>query len=167
MVWPKLGYNTCVAYAPELFSLFGITGQNEKLFVTAIFGLVKLVAAFFGAVLLIDKLGRKKTLYIGITLQLVALIYDSIFLTIYSHISDSTRSSGPAVHAAVGSMVFMYFIGVGWAMGWNSIQYLVTAERFPLRVRLSGASLVTCIHFGNRIGISKVYLNNVLYLVAN
>ncbi|KAJ5637056.1 quinate permease, partial [Penicillium lividum] len=151
------GPNSVTTYAPELFGLFGITGQDEKLFATAIFGVIKLTAAFIGAVLLIDKIGRKKTLYIGVTLQLVApLMYDAIFLTIYSRLSNLTRESSPAEHAAVGSIVFMYFIGVGWALGWNSIQYLVTAETFPLRVRLSGASLTTCIHFGNRIGISKV-----------
>ncbi|KAJ6032130.1 hypothetical protein N7540_002862 [Penicillium herquei] len=76
-------------------------------------------------------------------------------VTIYSSLSSSDKHSNSTVHAAVGSIVFMYFIGVGWAMGWNSIQYLVTAETFPLRVRLCGASLATCIHFGNRIGTSK------------
>ncbi|KAJ5725539.1 quinate permease [Penicillium malachiteum] len=149
------GPNSKLAYAPELFGLFGISGQDEKLFATAIFGLVKLISALICAVLLIDRLGRKKTLYIGITLQVLALIYDSIFLTVYSNLSSSNKHSSSTMQAAVGSIVFMYFIGVGWAMGWNSIQYLVTAETFPLRVRLCGASLATCIHFGNRIGTSK------------
>ena len=147
---------TKVAYAPDLFELFGITGSHEKLLATAIFGLIKLVAAFGCAVLLIDRLGRKKTLYIGITVQIVALIYDSIFLTVYSKLSASEKQSPSSLRAAIGSIVFMYFIGIGWAAGWNSIQYLVTAETFPLRVRLCGASLATCIHFGNRIGTSKV-----------
>ncbi|KAJ5711361.1 hypothetical protein N7488_005517, partial [Penicillium malachiteum] len=142
-------------YAPELFGLFGISGQDEKLFATAIFGLVKLISALICAVLLIDRLGRKKTLFIGITLQIVSLFYDSIFLTVYSNMSTSNKHASSTIYAAIGSIVFMYFIGVGWAMGWNSIQYLVTAETFPLRVRLCGASLATCIHFGNRIGTSK------------
>ncbi|KAJ5614107.1 quinate permease [Penicillium herquei] len=149
------GPNSVTTYAPELFGLFGISGQDEKLFATAIFGLVKLISALICAVLLIDRLGRKKTLFIGITLQIVSLFYDSIFLTIYSNMSISSKHASSTIHAAVGSIVFMYFIGVGWAMGWNSIQYLVTAETFPLRVRLCGASLATCIHFGNRIGTSK------------
>ncbi|KAJ5087438.1 quinate permease [Penicillium angulare] len=149
------GPNSVTTYAPELFGLFGVAGKNEKLFVTAIFGLIKLVAAFICAVLLIDRLGRKRTLYIGITVQLIALIYDSIFLTVYSKLSSSGKNSTSSLQAAVGSIVFMYFIGIGWAVGWNSIQYLVTAEIFPLRVRLCGASLATCIHFGNRIGTSK------------
>ncbi|KAJ5569733.1 quinate permease [Penicillium hispanicum] len=149
------GPNSVTTYAPELFGLFGIKGQHEKLFVTAIFGLIKLVAAFGCAVLLIDRLGRKKTLYIGLGLQILALIYDSIFLTIYDQLSEPSKHSSSALRAAVGSIVFMYFIGVGWAVGWNSIQYLVTAETFPLRVRLVGASLTTCFHYGNRIGISK------------
>ncbi|KAJ5273072.1 quinate permease [Penicillium angulare] len=156
------GPNSVTTYAPELFGLFGVAGNNEKLFVTAIFGLIKLVAAFGCAVFLIDRLGRKRTLYIGITVQLIALIYDSIFLTVYSNLSNSAKNSTSSLQAAVGSIVFMYFIGIGWAIGWNSIQYLVTAETFPLRVRLCGASLATCIHFGNRIGTSKVATPSML-----
>ena len=149
-------YSCVTAYAPELFGLFEIRGQCEKLFTTALFGLMKLVAAFGCAVLLIDRVGRKKTLYIGLSLQILALIYDSIFLSIYDGLLGVSKHSSSVMHAAVGSVVFMYFIGIGWAMGWNSIQYLVTAETFPLRVRLVGASLTTCFHYGNRIGVSKV-----------
>jgi hypothetical protein len=34
----------------------------------------------------------------------------------------------------------MYFVGIGWAMGWNSIQYVINAEIFPLRVRSTGGT---------------------------
>lgn len=146
------------AYAPELFGIFGISGQYEKLLTTAVFGVVKLSVALGSALLLIDYLGRRKTLYIGLIIQIIALIYGSIFLTVYSNLSETAKHAAPARHAAVGSIVMLFFVGVGWALGWNSVQYLVTAELFPLRVRIVGSSLVTCWHYANRMGLSKVVL---------
>ncbi|RAL00699.1 quinate permease [Aspergillus ibericus CBS 121593] len=148
------GPNSVTTYAPELFGIFGIQGQSQKLFTTAIFGAVKFAFALISALFLIDSLGRRKTLYLGLVIQVIALTYDSIFLTVYSSLSGD--SQGPATkHAAIGAIVMIYFIGVGWALGWNSIQYLITAESFPLGVRIAGVSLVTLWHYANRIGISK------------
>ena len=42
------GAGSITLYAPDLFSLLGITGTNESLLVTAVFGIVKLVAAEIG-----------------------------------------------------------------------------------------------------------------------
>lgn len=58
-------------------------------------------------------------------------------------------------HAGTGAVVFIYLSEVGWARGWNSIQYLINAEIFPLRVRSLGTSIVMCIHFVNQYGNSK------------
>lgn len=145
-----------LAYAPELFGLFGIQGQSQKLFTTAVFGAVKFVFALISAIFLIDYLGRRKTLYIGLVLQVIALTYDSIFLTIFSSLSGQSQDDPAVRHAAIGAIVMIYFIGIGWALGWNSIQYLITAESFPLGVRIAGVTLVTLWHYANRIGISKV-----------
>lgn len=72
--------------------------------------------------------------------------------------------------AAVAAIVFMYFVGIGWAIGWNSIQYLINAEIFPLHVRASGSSLLMCFHYANRYGLSKVCLEtpgrNILTLTV-
>lgn len=75
-----------------------------------------------------------------------------------SHSRDPSSSgdSGSVKRAAIAAIVFIYFVGLGWAMGWNSIQYIINAENFPLRVRSTGSSLLMCFHYANRYGISKV-----------
>jgi Sugar (and other) transporter len=60
-----------------------------------------------------------------------------------------------AKHAGTGAIVFIYFSGAGWALGWNTIQYLIGSEIFPLRVRSLGTSLIMCFHFVNQYGSSK------------
>lgn len=117
---------------------------------------MKFASSLGSALFMIDFLGRRKTLYIGLTMQLVAFIYCAIFLTVYSDLSEVAQKAPAAKHAAIGAIVMIYLIGVAYALGWNSIQYIITAEIFPLHVRIAGSSLVTVWHYGNRMGISKV-----------
>jgi hypothetical protein len=49
----------------------------------------------------------------------------------------------------------IYLSGFGWAMGWNSMQYLLNAELYPLRIRAMSSSLVMCFHFVNQYGNSR------------
>ncbi|CAI7606815.1 unnamed protein product [Penicillium discolor] len=147
------GANSLTTYAPQLFSLFGIQGQSAKLFVTAVFGAVKLIASLLCGVLLIDHIGRKRSLTSGILVQQVAILYIAIFLTVRSHWSGD--ESGSMSRAAIAAIISMYVVGIGWAMGWNSIQYIINAEIFPLPVRSTGSSLLMTFHYANRYGISK------------
>jgi hypothetical protein len=52
--------------------------------------------------------------------------------------------------------------GFGWALGWNSMQYLLTAELFPLRIRAVCTSLIMCFHFANQYGNSRAVPNMLL-----
>jgi Sugar (and other) transporter. len=103
---------------------------------------------------MIDHIGRKRSLLSGILIQQIALLYISIYLTI-EPIAENDESPS-AKRAALAAIVFIYFVGIGWAMGWNSIQYLINAEIFPLCVRATGSSLLMCFHYANRYGLSKV-----------
>jgi hypothetical protein len=49
----------------------------------------------------------------------------------------------------------IYVSGFGWAMGWNSIQYLLNSEIYPLRIRAISSSMVMCFHFVNQYGNSR------------
>jgi hypothetical protein len=149
------GANSLTIYAPQFFGILGTTGQSEKLFATAIFGVVKFVAALFCAFFLVDFIGRKRSLWIGITIQCISVLYIAIYLTAVPTIESGKVQSTIAKHAGTGAIVFIYFSGVGWALGWNSIQYLIGAEIFPLRVRSLGTSLIMCFHFVNQYGNSK------------
>ena len=80
------GANSITIYAPEYFAMMGTTGSDEKLFATAIFGVVKFVSAMLCAFFLIDYIGRKKSLISGITLQLVSMLYMALFLVIDSNV---------------------------------------------------------------------------------
>lgn len=103
----------------------------------------------------IDHLGRRRSLLSGLLIQLVAMLYIAIFLTVKSSSDGESLSTN---RAAIVAIAFMYFVGIGWTIGWNSIQYLINAEIFPLHVCATGSSLLMCFHYANRYGLSKVCL---------
>lgn len=136
--------------------MMGTSGESESLFATAIFGVVKFVSAMICAFFLIDYIGRKRSLMAGITLQFVAMLYMAIFLLMDTGVEQEGNVPSSAVkHASMGAIVMIYFSGFGWALGWNSIQYLINSEIYPLRLRALGGSFAMTFHFVNQYGSSK------------
>lgn len=158
------GAGSITLYAPDLFEILGITGSEEGLLVTAIFGLVKLFAAVSCALFLVDVIGRKRSLLIGITLQAVAMIYVAGFLTAIPELGVVEGFVLPASQKAAsrGAIAMIYVSGFGWALGWNSMQYLLTAELFPLRIRALATSWAMTLHFANQYGNSRAVPNMLL-----
>jgi hypothetical protein len=142
--------------------LLGTKGQNEKLFATAIFGVVKFVAAIICALFLVDVIGRKRSLGIGIGLQALSMCYIAAFLSAVPQLEGGKKFTSSQQHAATGAIVMIYLSGFGWAMGWNSMQYLLNAEIYPLRIRAISSSMVMCFHFVNQYGNSRAVPNMLL-----
>ncbi|KAK3303126.1 general substrate transporter [Chaetomium strumarium] len=160
------GAGSITLYAPDLFHLLGISDTNTNLLVTAIFGIVKLVAAIVCALFLVDVIGRKRALLLGITFQAVSMIYVAGFLTavpeLENHKTDPHVMTGAQLAASKGAVAMIYISGFGWALGWNSMQYLLTAELFPLRIRAFCTSLAMTFHFANQYGNSRAVPNLLL-----
>ncbi|KAK4237324.1 hypothetical protein C8A03DRAFT_44820 [Achaetomium macrosporum] len=160
------GAGSITLYAPDLFHLLGISDTNTNLLVTAIFGLVKLVAAVICALFLVDVIGRKRALLLGIGFQAVSMIYVAGFLTavpeLENHKTDPHVMTGSQLAASKGAVAMIYLSGFGWALGWNSMQYLLTAELFPLRIRAFCTSLAMTFHFANQYGNSRAVPNMLL-----
>lgn len=151
------GAGSITLYAPDLFKILGITGTNESLLVTAVFGIIKFVAAMVCALFLVDVIGRKRALLCGITLQVISMVYVAGFLTAVPQLGVDKNFVLPEsmLGPSRGAVAMIYLSGVGWALGWNSMQYLLTAELFPLRVRALATSWAMTLHFANQYGNSR------------
>jgi MFS family permease len=98
-----------------MFALLGTKGQNEKLYATAIFGVVKFIASIICALFLVDVIGRKRSLSIGIALQAISMCYIAAFLTAVPNIDEDTVFTPSQKHASTGGIVMIYISGFGWA----------------------------------------------------
>jgi hypothetical protein len=108
------GAGSITLYAPDLFSLLGITGTDESLLVTAVFGIIKLCAAIACALFLVDVIGRKRSLMIGITLQAVSMIYIASFLTAVPRLGvvDDYQLAANETGPSKGAIAMIYISGV-------------------------------------------------------
>ncbi|KAF7558420.1 hypothetical protein G7046_g5744 [Stylonectria norvegica] len=162
------GAGSITIYAPDLFALLGVTGTKEGLLVTAVFGIVKLIAALGCALFLVDVIGRKRALLAGITLQTIAMVYIASFLTSVPELGvvDDFEVPKADVGPSRGAIAMIYLSGFGWALGWNSMQYLLTAELFPLRIRALATSWAMTLHFANQYGNARAVPNMLLPVAA-
>ncbi|RAO72788.1 uncharacterized protein BHQ10_008800 [Talaromyces amestolkiae] len=148
------GAQSITVYAPDFFLLAGVSGQNEKLFATCILGVVKLLGALLCAFFLVDIIGRKRSLGIGITIQTISMTYIAIFLSIVGTPNPSSFTPSQK-SASIGAIFMIYLCSFGWALGWNGIQYLINAEIYPLRIRAICSSLIMMLHFANQYGANR------------
>lgn len=149
------GANAVTIYASELFGLIGVTGTGT-LKMSAVLGVVKFCSAYLSAFFLIDVIGRKRCLYVGLSLQMTCILFYAIFLTIVPEAAESgTSLTGSKYRASQAALASIFLSGTAWTMGFNSVQYLIGAEIFPLGIRSFAQSLVMVLHFANQYGNSK------------
>lgn len=109
------GASAITIYAAQFFAALGKTGQSEKLFATCILGVVKLCSAYLCAFFLIDFFGRRHSLYTGIMLQTLAIMYVAIFLAVVpKELLASGDLSPSQTKAATGAIAAIYISGFGW-----------------------------------------------------
>lgn len=59
------GINAINYYSPTVFKSLGITGTNTSFFTTGLYGVVKTFVTFIFLLFLIDRVGRRKLLFVG------------------------------------------------------------------------------------------------------
>lgn len=101
------GPQSITVYAPDFFLIAGVSGEQEKLFASCILGVVKLVGALICAFFLVDILGRKRSLIIGICIQAAAMTYIAIYLSIVGT-PDPEGLSTSQKSASVGAIAMIY-----------------------------------------------------------
>ncbi len=125
------GINAFLYYAPRIFEEAGL-GQSTALLSSIGIGIVNLIFTLFG-VFLIDRLGRKKLMYIGsigyiISLSLVAAAF---FLNWGGYFVP----------------MFLFLFIASHAIGQGAVIWVFIAEIFPNNIRASGQAFGTSTHW--------------------
>ncbi|CAO1626779.1 unnamed protein product [Parajaminaea phylloscopi] len=148
------GGASMTVFAPKLFGYVGISSSDSKLLTTGIFGIVKLASSMAAAFFIVDLLGRKCAVMIGLTIQGVCALYLSIYMRY--HGEGAGEGEAPASKAMADAGIFFIFLsGFAWAIGVNSVQYLSQTEMFSLEVRSVGVAAISVLHFLCQFGSSR------------
>ena len=113
------GINAIMYYGPELFKAAGAE-DSQAFLSTVILGFTNLLATF-GAIALVDRVGRKALLIAGVSIQVLALL---IVGTLYHLHGD------PLLLLA---SIILFLIGFAGSTG--AVTWVIISEIFPTRLR--------------------------------
>lgn len=126
------GINAILYYAPRIFEMAGLR-KNNALLSTIGIGMVIFIFTVV-AVGLIDKVGRRKLMFIG-TLGLIVSL-GMISLSFFTHSADNWT-------IVLYMLVFMAF----FALSQGTVIWVFISEIFPNEVRAQGQSVGSCTHW--------------------
>jgi MFS family permease len=112
------GANAITQYSPTILGSFGITGDNASLIATGCYAVVKFLSAVATGAFLVDFVGRRRSLILGISIQTVTLAYIAIYLGITTGRSPANiEADGNALRASQGAIAAIFIHACGWSIG--------------------------------------------------
>jgi len=143
------GINTIIYYGPQIFELAGIASHSDSILATLLVAVVNVIGTVVG-IMLVDRVGRKPLLYVGVggmTIALFSLAYA------FSHQAVLGASLGAI---AIGCLV-LYIACFAFSLG--AIAWILVSEVFPLRVRGRGVAAATLFSGISNFAVSLTFLS--------
>ena len=142
------GINTIIYYGPQIFELAGSSSHANAIFATLIVAIVNVVATVVG-IALVDRIGRKPLLYVGVSGMTIALFALSFAFGHPAMLGSSLAS------VAITCLV-VYIACFAFSLG--AIAWILVAEVFPLRVRGRGVAAGTLFSGVANFAVSLTFL---------
>jgi len=129
------GINVVIYFAPSIFASVGMDGTSTQILATVGVGLVNMLTTVL-AMWLVEKVGRRKLLYIGFAGAAATLIIISMGTQLQmAHL-------GMITFFAVLAYIAFFAIAIG------PIPHLMMAEIFPIHVRNTGMGMASICNWG-------------------
>ncbi|MDX9883330.1 MAG: sugar porter family MFS transporter [Prolixibacteraceae bacterium] len=124
-----MGVNAVLYYGPDIFSKSGLS-NGDSLFYQVLVGLVNVITTII-ALLIIDKVGRKKLVYWGVSGMVVSLVSIGSYFSL-----GETLEWGSII-----LLVFFLFYIFCCAISICAVIFVLLSEMYPIRVRGLAMSL--------------------------
>lgn len=125
------GINTIIYYSPKIFLMSGFADAQAAVWASVSVGVVN-VAFTILSLFMIDKLGRRKLYFIGVTGLVVALLAMGTCFALQTTLGDSIKW-------VTISLIWVYIAFFAISLG--PLGWLIISEVFPLSVRGIGSSI--------------------------
>ncbi len=125
------GINTIIYYSPKIFLMAGFADAQAAVWASVSVGVVN-VAFTILSLFMIDKLGRRKLYFIGLTGMALALLALGTIFALQASLGDSIKW-------LTISLVWVYIAFFAISLG--PLGWLIISEVFPLSVRGIGSSI--------------------------
>lgn len=144
------GANAITNYLPTIFGMIGVTSSDVKVYSTGLYTVTKLVCCVAASLFFIDLVGHRKSLMIGISVQIICHSYLAGYLKIYQ-----THKGHMGKESTDEALAFIYIHAFEWVIGLHSFPYLFGAELWPNKIRSFGGALSQCFHWLFYFAITK------------
>jgi MFS family permease len=106
------GANSITNYLPSILKLIGVSSTDQQVYGSGLYAMDKLICCIFASLFFVDVIGRRKSLFTGITVQILSLTYLAGFL--YYFLQKGNHVPKAASDMAIASI---YIHAFGWGVG--------------------------------------------------
>ncbi len=142
-----VGVNTVIYYAPTILADTGLSASGS-LARTVLVGVTNVVFTVV-AVLLLDRVGRRKLLLTGTVGIIVGLV------TLAAYFTSTTLQEHAGYLALAGLLIFI----ASFAIGLGPVFWLMISEIFPVGVRSIAMSVCTIANWGANFVVAQTFLS--------
>jgi MFS family permease len=142
------GINTIIYYGPQIFALAGITSNKNAIFATLIVAVTNMLATII-ALFLVDRVGRKPLLYVGVGGMTISLFV----LAVAFH----QIAFGSLLGIVATACLVFYIACFAFSMG--PIAWILVSEVFLLQVRARGVAAATLGSGASNFLVSLTFLS--------
>jgi sugar porter (SP) family MFS transporter len=143
-----IGINTIIYYAPTIFGYAGFTSATGSILATGVVGAVNVVSTLI-VIFLVDRVGRRPLLFVGLSGMIVTLAAMGIIFLI------GPQQVGYIILAAL----ILYIISFAISLG--PVYWLMSSEIFPNRFRGTGSSFAATSNWASNLLVSVTFLSLV------
>ena len=118
-----MGVNAVLYYGPDIFADAGLASKDSS-FSTVLVGLVNMLTTVL-AVFIIDKVGRKKLIYYGVSSMIVCLVLIGLYFMMGAELGLSP----------IWLLVFFLLYIFSQAISISAVVFVLLSEMYPNRVR--------------------------------
>lgn len=152
------GGNSVTNYFIPILEIVGLGGTSTRnLFLNGMYTMSKFFFSLFASFIFIDAMGRRNSLFFGITLQFISDIYLAVYIKAQQD-NNASIAAGNAALAAIFIHAFGYSVGEFLALsnslnprlksiGLLTLPYVFGGELWPNRIRSFGAALSQTFHW--------------------
>lgn len=126
-----MGVNAVLYYGPAIFESSGLS-SGDSLFYQSLIGVVNMVTTII-ALFIIDKAGRKKLVYFGVSGMILTLLMISVYF-LYS-----AAWGLPATFLLICFLAYIFFT----AISISAVIFVFLSEMYPTKVRGQAMSIAT------------------------
>lgn len=120
-------------YMPVMLENAGITSQDKKLMLNAIYPVITFFACLVGARLM-DKVGRRPLLLTSLTFCIICFV-------IITPLSKDAANNKSHTSVANSSIAFIYLFGISYSIGWSPLSPMYIVECLDTNTRAKGKAL--------------------------